>query len=60
MPILEEGLRVGCAVAAVGLVAVDLVVDFAVGAEEVGEGVAEVVTISLAALYPTAVVKMTE
>ena len=44
MPTFEEEPRAG------GAVAVGVVVDFALGVEEVGEGAAEVVTVLLAAL----------
>lgn len=44
MPTLEEGPRDGCAVVVV------VVVGFAVGAEEVGDGAAEVPAVLLATL----------
>ena len=56
MPTLEEGPR---AVAEGPGVGEDLVVGFAMGAEGVGDGVAVVATVLLAALYPAAAVKMT-
>ena len=50
MPTLEEGPRGGCAVVEVEDLGEEVLVDFAVGAEEVGDGVAEVAVVLLAAL----------